>query len=128
MTVPKSKGIVDVVFRVVPDRGEGSRARGGGVTGQSSLLLTQPDEINKILDFIQPLLRQGPNLINQSLSVRGHDNGSSFRFGVPGQLGRPGEGINRKARIPGNAFDDDPMRYIASMHLPAPHASSGRAQ
>jgi hypothetical protein len=64
-TSPKSKGIVGVVVRVVPDGGESRRARGSRSAGVRALLLAQTDEVHEILDFSDPLGRERLNLLDQ---------------------------------------------------------------
>jgi hypothetical protein len=55
--MPDSKGIVDVVFRVIPNRSEDSRTAGGGITGQYALLVAQSQEVYEVLDLVQPFCR-----------------------------------------------------------------------
>src|SRR5579859_1008239 len=70
-TSPNSKGIVGVVFRVVPDGGEGGGAGGGGGADKRAVLLTRGDEIHEILDFGDALDRQRLDFPQQGLSI-GH--------------------------------------------------------
>ena len=59
MTSPNSKGIVDVVLRVVPDSGEGRGAGPGGGAGERAFLFALADEVDEILDLGDPVRRQG---------------------------------------------------------------------
>ena len=74
--MPNSKGIVDVVFRVIPNRSEDSRTGGGGITGQCALLVAQLQGVATSPDFVQLFLvgKFGP--FDQGLSIGGH--GSDF--------------------------------------------------
>src|SRR6266853_2084911 len=71
-TSPNSKGIVDVVFRIVPDYSECRSARRGSGAGQCLLLLAQADEVDEILDLGDPLGRQRLDFLNQGLGIGGH--------------------------------------------------------
>src|SRR5262249_28707425 len=71
-TSPNSKGIVDVVFRIAPDRGERRFAGCCRGTRCGTLLLAQPKEIDEILDFGDAVGRQGPNLVDQCFGIRHH--------------------------------------------------------
>ena len=49
----RTGAIVDVVFRIAPDRGEGRRTGGAGFAGDHAFLLAQPDEVDETLDLDQ---------------------------------------------------------------------------
>src|SRR5205814_8380444 len=72
-TSPNSKGIVDVVVRVAPDRGQSRRARGRSGAREGAVLFARPDEINEVLDLGNPLGGQRLYLLDQGLSVGGQD-------------------------------------------------------
>src|SRR5258707_10989924 len=55
-TSPNSKGIVNVVVRIIPDRGEGRLTHAGG-TSRRSILLTHANEIDEIFDLSNSISR-----------------------------------------------------------------------
>jgi hypothetical protein len=56
-TSPNSKGIVNVVVRIIPDRGEGRLTHAGGGTSKRSILLTHANEIDEIFDLCNSISR-----------------------------------------------------------------------
>jgi hypothetical protein len=64
-----------VFFEVAPDRGEG-RCTGGRRAGQHALLLTKPDEVDKIFDFDQPIRRYCLDLLDEGSGIGRHGRGS----------------------------------------------------
>src|SRR5205807_228858 len=71
-TSPNSKGIVDVVFRIAPNRGKGRSTRGRGGAGERPLLLARADEIDKIFDLGDALGGQSFDLSDQGLRIASH--------------------------------------------------------
>src|SRR5580704_6607737 len=71
MMSPASNGIVGVVFRVVPDLGEGGSAHASGSAAERAFLLARADEVDKILDLGDALERECLDLFQEGLGV-GH--------------------------------------------------------
>jgi hypothetical protein len=74
--VPKSKGIVHVVFRITPDSSKCWRAGNRCVADKRSLLFPQVDEIDEFLDLVQALFRKGSDLLDQNICLGRHSGGS----------------------------------------------------
>ena len=72
--MPNSKGIVDVVFRVIPNRSEDGRTGGGDITGQCALLVAQLQEVYESPRLRSAVLPVKSNPFDQSLSIGGHGN------------------------------------------------------
>src|SRR5690348_15529567 len=72
MMSPNSKGIVDVVFRIAPDRGKARSTRRGCSADKRPLLLAQTDEVDKILNLGDALLGQRLDLPDQGFGIGRH--------------------------------------------------------
>ena len=68
-TSPNLKGIVGIVFGVVPYAGKRRDARCCGRTGKRTILGTGCDEIDEVFDFNDALCRQSLDLVEQRLRI-----------------------------------------------------------
>src|SRR5207248_11582722 len=80
-----SKGIVNVVFRIAPDRGKSRHARRRGGSGQRPFLPAQTDENDEILDQILGIGRHRHFLMRSTLQ-------RSYQVRLSTKLGRDQSG------------------------------------
>ena len=66
---PKSKLVIDGVFGVVPDPGEGLFGEFRGCFGQKPVGPLVAQELDEVLDFVDLLSRKGPDLLDECEDV-----------------------------------------------------------